>query len=160
MAKTKHIYVTYIGAAPEKVWNALIDGEATRHYWSGLNLSDWQPGSDWEHRGTESGLTRIVGKVIEVSKPSRLVVSWANPPDRDDPAAYSRVTYEIETYAGEHSKLTVTHDELDAGSEMEKGITYGWPLVLSNLKTFLETGKALPMWACGRTQGRESGGEK
>ena len=74
------------------------------------------------------------------------MISWASPENR---SAVSRVTFDIES-AGELVKLTVTHDDLEAGSGMDKGIRSGWPLVLSSLKTYLETGKAIDVMAMKR----------
>ncbi len=150
MSKSKFVYVTYIAVAPEKVWNALIDEEATKKYWGRSNVSDWKPGSKWEHRSLEDSETaNIVGKVIASAPPSRLVISWAFPSEIEKPNAISRVTFDIEPHEGGNTRLTVTHDDLEPGSDMERGITGGWPRVLSNLKTFLETGRVMPI-TCGR----------
>ncbi|KFN41339.1 hypothetical protein N789_05550 [Arenimonas oryziterrae DSM 21050 = YC6267] len=142
--------MTYIATTPEKVWQAITDTEITRQYWvdpkagcSRVNVSDWQPGSRWEHqRIDEAHTVDILGKVIESTPPTRLVISWARPADVDNGARHSRVVFDIEHYVDGTVRLTVTHDELDA--EMLKGISGGWPTVLSNLKTLLETGRALP----------------
>jgi uncharacterized protein YndB with AHSA1/START domain len=146
MNKSRFVYVTYIAAGPEKVWNALLDGEMTRQYWGHLNVSDWKVGSGWQHqRADGSNKVDLVGKVLESSAPRRLVISWATPGEADKPEKVSRVTFDIESYKREHARLTVTHDELEPGSGMERDISGGWPLVLSNLKSFLETGKAMPL---------------
>jgi uncharacterized protein YndB with AHSA1/START domain len=147
MTKSKFVYVTYISATPERVWKALLDREFTRQYWDCENVSDWQPGSAWEHRRPdEAGTLLTVGKVVESVPPHRLVLTWALPADAADPAKHSRVTFEIAPI-DEMVRLTITHDELEAGSEMLQGITYGWPRVLSSLKTLLETGRPLRTWA-------------
>jgi uncharacterized protein YndB with AHSA1/START domain len=86
----------------------------------------------------------IVGKVVESDPPRKLVLTWASPADEARPAGHSRVTFEIVSF-GEIVRLTVTHDELEAGSEMLSGISYAWLLVLSSLKSILETGKPMPM---------------
>jgi uncharacterized protein YndB with AHSA1/START domain len=91
-----------------------------------------------------------VGRVIEFEAPRRLVLTWAAPADADNRAAHTRVTFELEQIES-MVRLTVTHDELERGSEMLRGITEGWPRVLSSLKSFLETGKPLPTWAGKRT---------
>ena len=137
------VYVTYIAASPEKVWNALIDRDLTKAYWQHYNVSDWRPGSRWEHvRSDESGKVDLVGKVIEIDPPKRLVITWASPKDENDPAGTSQVTFEIQA-VGPDVKLTVIHSDLEAGSGMLAGIVKGWPAVLSNLKTLLETGTPL-----------------
>jgi uncharacterized protein YndB with AHSA1/START domain len=81
-----------------------------------------------------------VGEVIESDPPKRLVISWANESQKDDPDQYSRVTFDIEPQ-GDVVKLTVAHDELQPGSGMLNGISKGWPHVLSSMKSFLETGQ-------------------
>jgi uncharacterized protein YndB with AHSA1/START domain len=147
MDKPQFVYVTYISTTPEKLWNALIDPELTRRYWDRENISDWKPGSTWEHRRSDASRTvDLVGKVIESAPPRRLVLTWASPPDAGNSAKHSRVTFDIEPI-DEMVRLTVTHDELEAGSEMLRGITQGWPRVLSSLKSLLETGRPLPTWA-------------
>jgi len=140
--KSQFVYVTYISSSAEKVWNALMDPEMTRKYWGHLNVSDWKVGSDWKHEDPSTGQVRIVGKVVEFTPPRRLVITWAFPAEAQVPDKYTRVTFEIES-AGKAVRLKVTHDELEPGSEMESGITRGWPVVLSNLKTLLETGSPM-----------------
>jgi uncharacterized protein YndB with AHSA1/START domain len=145
MDKPRFVYVTYISTTPEKVWKALIDPTMTEKYWQHENVSDWQPGSPWEHRRTDKeGTLDLVGKVVESSPPRRLVITWAFPADKDRPEKHTRVTFEIEAVRGV-SRLTVTHDELETASDMLRGITEGWPKVLSSLKTLLETERPLPM---------------
>ncbi|MCX5579002.1 SRPBCC family protein [Kaistia terrae] len=144
---TSFVYVTYIVSTPEKVFEAIIKPEIARRYWGHENVSDWKPGSDWQHvRANDERRVDLVGKVLEISPPTRLVISWADPARAADPASYSRVTFAIEEYE-DMVRLTVSHDELEAGSGMEKGITQGWPVVLSSLKSFLETGRAIDVFA-------------
>ncbi len=145
MSKPSYVYVTYIRASTEKVWNAITDREITQRYWAHWNVSDWTPGSKWDHRRCDgSGVVDITGSVIESDRPRRLVISWASPEGAANPERVSRVTFEIAPHTDDVTCLTVTHSELEAGSAMEKGITRGWPLVLSSLKSFLETGQAVP----------------
>ena len=147
MDKPQFVYVTYISTSPEKLWNALIDPKVTEKYWQHENVSDWQPGSKWEHRSADKERTlRLVGKVVEVSPPRRLVLTWAFPADEAREEKHSRVTFEIEPI-GDVVRLTVTHDHLEPRSEMLEGITEGWPKVLSSLKSLLEVGRPLPkLW--------------
>lgn len=146
MSKPDFVYVTYIASTPKKVWSALLDGEMTRQYWDHFNVSDWKVGSRWEHQRCDSGKVDCAGTVVECSPPHRLVLTWAYPQELDDPAKVSRVTFEIESFKDNMVRLTVIHGELEAGSKMEHGISQGWPVVLSGLKTLLETGTALPMF--------------
>jgi uncharacterized protein YndB with AHSA1/START domain len=147
MAKSTFVYVIYIASQPQAVWNALLDGKFTRQYWDHENVSDWEPGSAWEHRRLDAaGTVDILGEVIEARSPYRLVMSWAQPQDKARKDRYSRVTFDIEQVA-DMVRLTVTHDELETGSEMQRKITEGWPRVLSSLKSMLETGRPLQTWA-------------
>ena len=144
---TSFVYVTYILSTPEKVFEAITRPEIARRYWGHENVSDWKPGSGWEHiRADGERAVRLVGKVVESSPPSRLVITWANPARASEPEAYSRVTFDIAEY-DDMVRLTVTHDELEAGGAMAQDIGRGWPIVLSSLKSFLETGRALDVFA-------------
>ncbi len=147
MDKPRFVYVVYISTTPEKLWNALLDSKMTAQYWQHDNVSDWKPGSRWEHRTSDKERTlHLVGKVVESSPPRRLVLTWAAPADEAHEKKHSRVTFEIEPVR-DVVRLTVTHDDLEPGSEMLEGITKGWPKVLSSLKSLLETGRALPkLW--------------
>lgn len=139
------VYVTYIRTTPAKVFEAITKPDIARRYWGHENVSDWQPGSKWQHvRANEERPTEIVGEVVENDPPRRLVLTWAKASQADAPDQYSRVTFEIEP-SGEMVKLTVTHDELQPGSGMEAGISKGWPLVLSSMKSFLETGRGMDL---------------
>jgi uncharacterized protein YndB with AHSA1/START domain len=147
MDKPQFVYVTYIATSPEKLWEALTDPAMTTTYWQHVNVSDWKPGSKWEHRSSDpGGELKLVGRVVESSPPRRLVLTWAFPADEARAEKHTRVTFEIQPL-GHVVRLTVTHDRLEAGSEMLEGITQGWPKVLSSLKTMLEVGRPLPkLW--------------
>jgi len=147
MAKSTFVYVTYIASQPETVWRALLDGEFTRQYWGHENVSDWNPGSTWEHRRDDAARTVVMlGEVLEAEFARRLVITWADPNDLAHDRSLSRVTFEIEPVA-DMVRLTVTHDDLEAGSEMQRKVSQGWPRVLSSLKSLLETGRPLNTWA-------------
>lgn len=149
--KTSFVYTTYIRSTPEKVFEAIMKPEITRRYWGHENVSDWKPGSAWQHvRDNDERKVNIVGKVVEVLPPTRLVITWASPAEAQNPESYSRVTFDVEAYEG-MVRLTVTHDELEAGSGMEKGISKGWPIVLSSLKSLLETGEGIDVFAKPKT---------
>ena len=94
----------------------------------------------------EGGKRAHWGRVTAWEPPRRLVITWANASQASDPSAYSRVTFEIEEYE-DMVRLTVTHDELVAGSGMAIGISKGWPVVLASLKSLLETGQGLDVFA-------------
>jgi uncharacterized protein YndB with AHSA1/START domain len=145
MAKPSFVYVTYIATTPEKLFDALSDPEMTRQYWyNHRNASDWKPGSPWQHQDfSDPKQVHIAGRVVEVSRPKRLVITWHHPGDESDQSKHSKVTFLIDPLAGV-VRLTVTHEDLEAGSPMLEGITKGWPEVLASLKTLLETGRPLP----------------
>lgn len=136
------VYVTYIQSTPASVWNALTDADLTAEYWGHSNISDWQAGSGWEHRRTDgSGIADVIGTVLESTPPRRLVMTFAAP--GSEPAnGPSVVTFEIEPY-GEIVRLTVSHENLADGAEYE-AVSAGWPAVVANLKSLLETGHVLP----------------
>lgn len=150
MTSPEFVYTTYIRSTPEKVWQAITTPVFTRQYWKHENQSDWKKGSDWKHASADGQTIRIVGKVLESNPPHRLVLSWAEPENKADE---SRVTFEIEAI-GEMTRLHVVHGDFKTGSDMVGKVSKGWPLVLSNLKSLLETGKAFDIWAikgeCGK----------
>jgi uncharacterized protein YndB with AHSA1/START domain len=147
MSTNEFVYVIYINSTQEKVWNALIDNEMIKQYWGNhKNVSDWQPGSTWLHQDYDTGTTDIEGKVVEVDKPKRLVLTWVGANDDLRNEKPSRVTFEIEPVLN-IARLKLTHDELVVSSKMLEGIKEGWPKVLSSLKTLLETGQAIEITA-------------
>lgn len=144
MDRERFVYVTYIRATPEKVWQGLTDPEFTRQYWMHDNVSDWKVGSSWAHRRRDGG-DDVVGEVLESDPPRRLVTSWVWPSDLGDPARTSTVTYETAVVGGA-TRLTVTHENLPA--DQLPAISGGWPSVLSNFKSLLETGVVLgDLWS-------------
>jgi uncharacterized protein YndB with AHSA1/START domain len=145
--KTSFVYVTYIRSTPQKVFDAITQPDIARRYWGHENVSDWTPGSTWQHvRADAQRKVQLVGKVVEVAPPTRLVITWASPERAADPAGTSRVTFDVAPYQ-DMVRLTVTHDELEAGGSMAKGIQQGWPIVLSSLKSLLETGQGIDVFA-------------
>ncbi len=152
MAKPDFVYVTYIATTPEKVWQAFTDTDMMAQYWAGptstcsrVNVSDWKVGSKWEHQHSDdASAVDIVGKVVESDPPRRLVYTWARPSEAGDETQHSRVAIDIELRINGLVRLTVAHEDLERDPKMLAGISDGWPAVLSNLKTFLETGRPLP----------------
>jgi uncharacterized protein YndB with AHSA1/START domain len=134
-------YTTYIKTTPEKVWQAITTPEFTRQYWGNENISDWKKGSGWKHVSSDGKDVRIVGKVLESNPPKRLVVSWTSPSNLEDE---SQVAYDI-SVVEDGVRLDVVHTNLSA--DMGRGVSRGWPLVLSSMKSFLETGKAIDIMA-------------
>lgn len=138
-----YVYVTYIRATADQVWRALTDADLTARYWGHANVSDWQPGSAWEHRRADgSGAIDVVGQVLEAEPPARLVLTFEDSPDAQSRREPSVVTFLVEPHQ-DIVRLTVTHENLP-NQEMLAGISDGWPAVLANLKSLLETGDVLP----------------
>jgi uncharacterized protein YndB with AHSA1/START domain len=141
-ARPDYVYVTYIEASSERVWGALTDAELTAQFWGHSNVSDWRPGSRWEHqRADGSGIADVVGTVLEADRPRRLVLTF-DPPGETRPEGPSVVVFEIEPYR-DIVRLTVTHQNLPDLQALQ-AISAGWPAVCANLKSLLETGHVLP----------------
>ena len=143
MAREKFVYVNYIRTTIDKLWEALTAPEFTRVYWYGaVHETDWKEGSSWKLL-TPDGEVADSGKVLEVDKPYRLVLSWRNefrPELRAE--GYSRATFLLEA-AGTTIKLTVEHEMDRTGSKLIEGVSSGWPKILASLKSLLETGASL-----------------
>jgi uncharacterized protein YndB with AHSA1/START domain/DNA-binding transcriptional ArsR family regulator len=136
------VYVTYIAASAERVWEALTDADLTASYWGHRNVSDWQPGSRWQHVRTDgSGIADVVGTVLEAQAPERLVLTFPGS-DEQRAGTPSRVTFTVEQHQ-DVVRLTVTHEDLPTEADRE-AVSLGWPAVLANLKSLLETGRVLP----------------
>lgn len=144
---TSFVYVTYIATTPEKVFAAITTPAMASQFWGHENVSSWEKGARWEHvKANAERKVELVGEVLEHDPPKRLVISWANASQADDPQNYSRVSFDIEPYQN-MVRLTVSHDDLVAGSSMANGVSRGWPVVLSSLKSYLETGRGLDVFA-------------
>jgi uncharacterized protein YndB with AHSA1/START domain len=143
MNDSRFVYVTYIRTTPEKLWKALIDPEFTRRFWNETwQDCEWKPGATWRLM-IPDGRVADAGEVVEIEPQRRLVLRWRNefmPELREE--GYSRMTYEIEK-KGESVKLTVIHEMERGGSKLIDAVSGGWPMILSSLKSLLETGQAL-----------------
>ena len=140
----RFVYVTFIRTSPEKLWDALTKPEFTRQYWFGSSLdSAWTANSSWQLKTPDGGLTDA-GKVLEIDKPRRLVLSWKHErfPDMRDEGENALATFELEPQ-GEVVKLTVTHESNKKDSKLIKGVSGGWPIILASLKSLLETGESI-----------------
>jgi uncharacterized protein YndB with AHSA1/START domain len=134
----------YIAAAPEQVWDALTRPDRTREFWQHENVSDWKLGSVWEHREPNGGTPYRTGLVIKHEPPNHLLLTWADPRDAANLGAHSRVAIDVEPVEGV-TRLKVTHDQIVPSSTMLRDMEETWPRVLSSLKSYLETGRALPI---------------
>jgi uncharacterized protein YndB with AHSA1/START domain len=143
MAESRFLYVTYIRTSPDKLWTALTDPEFTRKYWSGVRAeSEWRAGAPWR-LVLPDGRVADTGEIVEADPPRRLVIKWRNefrPELKEE--GYSRCTMEIEPLDGA-VKLTVTHAIEHPQSKLIEAVSGGWPAVLSNLKSLLETGEVV-----------------
>ncbi len=141
MPDNAYVYVTYIRTTPERLWTALTSPEFTRQYWFGMHQeTEWKPGSPWRLVFPD-GRIADAGEVVEVDPPKRLVLNWRNefrPELKVE--GYSRCTMELEPVA-EAVKLTITHAIDAPESKFVQAVSNGWPLILSNLKSLLETGE-------------------
>ena len=138
-----YVYVTYIRASADQVWQALTSADLTARFWGHANVSDWQPGSGWEHRRADgSGAVDVVGRVLKAEPPTRLVITFEDAAESEQPREPSVVTFLVEPHQ-DIVRLSVTHENL-ANLDMFNGISHGWPAVLANLKSLLETGDVLP----------------
>jgi uncharacterized protein YndB with AHSA1/START domain len=137
------VFEIYIKTTPERLWEAITDPELRQRYNFGVGVSsDWTPGSSYESVHPGAGITIAAGENLEVDAPKRLVQSftalWS---DDVKSEGTSRVTWEIEPVGDDSCCLTVTHDQLREGANEE--LYGGWPMILSGLKTWLETGELL-----------------
>ena len=145
MANTELVYTTYIKTTPEKLWEAITTPEFAKQYWGGMvNVSDWKEGSTWEHQDTNnSNDVKLVGRVKESNPPKRLVLTWSAP---DNIENASTVSFDIDAVEGA-VRLDVIHSDLKIDSDMHRGVSQGWPAVLSNMKTYLESGEPMDILA-------------
>jgi uncharacterized protein YndB with AHSA1/START domain/DNA-binding transcriptional ArsR family regulator len=166
MTGTEFVYTTYIKTTPERLWQALTDPAFTRRYWGATAQTDWTVGSamTWEQEGVTIA---DPAQVVLESEPHRRLAytwhtftpGWAQAYGFSDEylakvasERRSKVTFAIEP-VGQMVKLTVVHDGFEPGSTVLEGISEGWPVILANLKTLLETGDTLPVPAMSAEKG-------
>jgi DNA-binding transcriptional ArsR family regulator/uncharacterized protein YndB with AHSA1/START domain len=152
------VYTTYIKTRPERLWQALTEPAFTERYWGIVFDSEWQPGSamTWHQRGVT--IADPEQRVVESEPYRRLSYTWHTfTPELSDALDFtdearerlgaeprSKVTFEIDPLGEDQVKLTVIHDDLEPDGLTRSLISGGWPRVLANLKTYLETGETLP----------------
>jgi uncharacterized protein YndB with AHSA1/START domain len=163
--KPSFVYVNYIKTTPERLWQALTEPAFTERYWGMVFHSDWQTGSRYVLHQFGLAIADDEQVVLEAEPYRRLSYTWhtmtpewADAIDLSDEAREqlaaeprSKVTFDIEPLDDEQVKLTVVHDGLDPDGLLASMIGNGWPRVLSNLKTLLETGEPLPDRPMART---------
>jgi uncharacterized protein YndB with AHSA1/START domain len=143
MSKPDFVYVVYIEAPIQRVWDALTQGEHTARYWSRYVQSDWRKGSRVEFLRADRSQLSHDGEVLDIDPPRRLVMTFDVSAEGISEKP-SRVTYELEERANE-TRLTVIHDDFAPDSKVLPGISNGWPAILSSLKTYLERGAPMAM---------------
>lgn len=137
--KPEFVYVIWIQAPAQQVWDALKNAELTKQYWGvHKNVSDWKVGSQWKHVDyDDESKVAVTGEILVHEPPRKLVFTWIS--RRSDPSP-TVVTFQLDEQFGS-TKLTLTH----AGLADTRGpVVEGWSAILSSLKSLLETGKPLP----------------
>jgi uncharacterized protein YndB with AHSA1/START domain len=144
MAESRFLYLTYIRAPAQKVWDALTDPEQNKLFWSGYHQeSSWKVGAAFAIIGPE-GKAWDAGKVLAFDPPRRFSVTWNHLHDEAMKAeGDSTCSFDLEAMNPELTKLTVTHTIAVAESKLIGAVSTGWPMIMSSLKSLLETGKAL-----------------
>jgi uncharacterized protein YndB with AHSA1/START domain len=141
--KSMFVYVTFIRTSPEKLWTALTDPNFMKAYWFDMHQdTTWQPGAPWRLVFSD-GRVADAGEILEVQPLKRIVIRWRNewkPEMKAEGDAFC--TMEIEPLQGA-VKLTVTHSMEKPGSKLIEAVSGGWPRILSNLKSLLETGEVV-----------------
>jgi len=142
--KSRFVYVIYIRTTPEKLWMALTSTEFARQYWLGIELdAQWKVGGSWQIR-LPDGRIADSGEIVEFEPGKRMAIRWQNQFMPEMKAeGWSLCTMEIEPAGGETVKLTVTHGMEREGSKFIGAVSNGWPQILSNLKSLLETGSVV-----------------
>jgi len=149
MARSTFVYVTYIRTTPQKLWSALTDPDYIKQYWFGMRCeSQWTAGSSWKLIST-TGQVFDSGEIVEADPPRRLVIRWQhqNRPELKAEGP-SLCTMELEP-SGTAVKLSITHTIERDPSKLVEAVSGGWPKVLSNLKSLLETGSVVMSESCG-----------
>lgn len=139
--KSTFVYVTYIRTTPEKLWEAVTDPSFMREYWGYVTIeSDWKTGSPWKMVRSNGTITDA-GEVLEIERPRRIVLRWEHQMNPELKAEGStRCTIELEP-TGDAVKMTITHESERPGSKLIGAVSGGWPMIASNLKSLLETGR-------------------
>ena len=143
MARSTFVYVSYIRTTPEKLWSALTDAEFIKQYWFGVHgESQWTAGSSWKTVSPQ-GQILDAGEIVEAEPPRRLVIRWQNQFKAELKAeGESLCTMELEP-SGTAVKLSITHTIEREPSNLIAAVSGGWPKIISNLKSLLETGSSV-----------------
>ena len=144
MAESRFVYVTYIRATPQAIWDELTNPERNKLFWAGYHQqTSWKVGDDYEIVGPD-GRAWDTSKVLANEPAKRLEVTWLHEHDAAMRAeGESTCTFELEPVSAEVTRLTVTHAIGRADSKLIGAVSNGWPSILSSLKSLIETGRAL-----------------
>ena len=140
-AESSFVYVTFIRTTAERLWSALTDPSQMKEYWFGMQIkTEWKAGAEWQMVFPD-GRVADTGEILEVDQPKRIRLKWRNEFKPELKAeGFSLCTMEIEP-AGAAVRLTITHTIERADSKFIRAVSGGWPKILSNLKSLLETGE-------------------
>jgi uncharacterized protein YndB with AHSA1/START domain len=144
MARSTFVYVTYIRTTPQKLWSALTDdSEFMKQYWFGVYCdSTWTAGAAWKMVHSNGSISDA-GEIVEAVPSKRLVIRWRHLSKPElNAEGESLCTIELEP-SGSAVKLSITHESEHEGSKLIEAVGGGWPKVISNLKTLLETGSTV-----------------
>ena len=141
--RSRFVYVTFIRTTPARLWEALTEPQFIRQYWFDTTVEcDWKQGSSWKMIGADGKLTDT-GEIVEIDPPRRMVIRWLNEWKPELKAeGFSRCTIELEP-VNDAVKLTITHEIDRQDSKLITAVSGGWPRILSNLKSYLETGEVV-----------------
>jgi uncharacterized protein YndB with AHSA1/START domain len=139
-AKSTFVYVTYIRTTREKLWQALTDPTFLQQYWlSAKPQAEWKLGGKWKIVFTDGRLADS-GEIAEFDPPRRLAIRWRHELMAElNAEGWSLCTMELEDKSGS-VKLTITHSMERENSKLIGAVSHGWPQIMSNLKSLLETG--------------------
>ena len=142
-ADSSFIYVTFIRTTPEKLWFALTDANQMKEYWFGMQIeTEWKTGAEW-HMVFPDGRVADAGEILELERPKRMRLKWRNEFKPELKAeGFTVCTLELEP-VGASVRLTITHTIERADSKFIGAVSGGWPKILSNLKSLLETGRVV-----------------
>lgn len=140
-AESSFVYVTFIRTTPDRLWSALTDPSQMKEYWFRMQIkTEWKVGAEWQMVFPD-GRVADTGEILELDRPKRIRLKWRNEFKPELKAeGFSLCTIELEP-AGAAVRLTITHTIERADSRFIRAVSGGWPKILSNLKSLLETGE-------------------
>lgn len=140
MGRSTFVYVSYIRTTPQKLWAALTDGDAMKEYWFGCRCeSTWRAGAPWRLVGAD-GAVLDAGEIVEADPPRRLVIRWSHVAKPELVAEGASTCVMVLEPTGATVKLSITHSVERDASRLVEAVSGGWPKIVSNLKSLLETG--------------------